>query len=145
MMGSEAANLPAVVHDPKTGEKPRHAPRYRVLVHNDDVTPMLFVADTLRRVKDRFEQVRIARDDVAFVVAERILKKDAKQQALVREHLKQFAPLYGSMNTDSFEVFQPSTKQFITLRVPYPQSFFTRAGTPRIDDPNTGWNDTPAI
>jgi len=57
-----------------------------------------FVADTLRRVKDRFEQVRIARDDVAFVVAERILKKDAKQQALVREHLAQFAPLYGSMN-----------------------------------------------
>ncbi|MBK8211738.1 MAG: hypothetical protein IPK78_19085 [Rhodospirillales bacterium] len=30
-----------------------------------------FVADTLRRVKDRFEQVRIARDDVAFVVAGR--------------------------------------------------------------------------
>ena len=57
-----------------------------------------FVADTLRRVKDRFEQVRIARDDVAFVVAERILKKDAKQQALIREHLKQFGPLYGSMN-----------------------------------------------
>ena len=57
-----------------------------------------FVADTLRRVKDRFEQVRIARDDVAFVVAERILKKDAKQQALIREHLKQFAPLYSSMN-----------------------------------------------
>jgi hypothetical protein len=57
-----------------------------------------FVAETLRRVKDRFEQVRIARDDVAFVVAERILKKDTKQQALIREHLKQFAPLYGSMN-----------------------------------------------
>ena len=57
-----------------------------------------FVADTLRRVKDRFEQVRIARDDVAFVVAERILKKNTKQQALIREHLKQFAPLYGSMN-----------------------------------------------
>jgi hypothetical protein len=57
-----------------------------------------FVADTLRRVKDRFEQVRIARDDVAFVVAERLLKKDAKQQGLIREHLKQFAPLYGSMN-----------------------------------------------
>ena len=57
-----------------------------------------FVADTLRRVKDRFEQVRIAREDVAFVVAERLLKKDAKQQALIREHLQQFAPLYGSMN-----------------------------------------------
>lgn len=57
-----------------------------------------FVADTLRRVKDRFEQVRIARDDVAFVVAERILKKNIKQEALIREHLQQFAPLYGSMN-----------------------------------------------
>jgi hypothetical protein len=57
-----------------------------------------FVADTLRRVKDRFEQVRIGRDDVAFVVAERILKKNAKQQSLIREHLKQFAPFYGSMN-----------------------------------------------
>jgi hypothetical protein len=57
-----------------------------------------FVSDTLRRVKDRFEQVRIARDDVAFVVAERLLKKDARQQSLIREHLKQFAPLYGSMN-----------------------------------------------
>jgi hypothetical protein len=46
-----------------------------------------FAADSLRRVKDRFEQVRIAREDVAHVVAERLLKKDAKQQALVREHL----------------------------------------------------------
>jgi hypothetical protein len=57
-----------------------------------------FIADTLRRVKDRFEQARIARDDVAFVVAERLLKKGTKQQALIREHLQQFAPLYGSMN-----------------------------------------------
>jgi hypothetical protein len=57
-----------------------------------------FVADTLRRVKDRFEQVRIAREDVAYVVSERLLKKDDKQQALIREHLTKFAPLYGSMN-----------------------------------------------
>lgn len=57
-----------------------------------------FAADSLRRVKDRFEQMRIAREDIAHVVAERLLKKDPKQQALVREHLTQFAPLYGSMN-----------------------------------------------
>ena len=56
-----------------------------------------FVADAPSGERS-FEQVRIARDDVAFVVAERILKKDAKQQGLIREHLKQFAPLYGSMN-----------------------------------------------
>ena len=63
-----------------------------------DSTRFQFVAETLRRVKDRFEQVRIAREDVAYVVSERLLKKDAKQQALVREHLQGFAPLYGSMN-----------------------------------------------
>jgi hypothetical protein len=63
-----------------------------------DSSRFQFVAETLRRVKDRFEQVRIAREDVAYVVAERLLKKDAKQQALVREHLQAFAPLYGSMN-----------------------------------------------
>ena len=34
-----------------------------------------FVADSLRRVKDRFEQILIARSDVKFVVAERLLKR----------------------------------------------------------------------
>jgi hypothetical protein len=57
-----------------------------------------FVADTVRRVKDRFEQLRIDREDVAFVVAERLLKKTPHQQALIRAHLEPFAPLYGSMN-----------------------------------------------
>jgi energy-coupling factor transporter ATP-binding protein EcfA2 len=57
-----------------------------------------FVADTMRRVKDRFEQVRIAREDVAYVVSERLLKKSDKQQALIREHLEPFAKLYGNMN-----------------------------------------------
>jgi Family of unknown function (DUF6079) len=57
-----------------------------------------FAADSLRRVKDRFEQMRIAREDVAHVVAERLLKKDARQQALVRDRLTKFAALYGTMN-----------------------------------------------
>ena len=49
------------------------------------------------------------------------------------------APMYSSVNTDSMELFQPSTRQFITLRVPYPLSFFARSGTGRVDNPNTGW------
>jgi hypothetical protein len=57
-----------------------------------------FAADSLRRVKDRFEQMRIAREDVAHVVAQRLLKKDARQQGLVRDHLAKFASLYGTMN-----------------------------------------------
>ena len=57
-----------------------------------------FVADTLRRVKDRFEQVRIAREDVAYVVSERLLRKTGEQREMIREHLEQFANLYGSLN-----------------------------------------------
>jgi hypothetical protein len=57
-----------------------------------------FVADTLRRVKDRFEQVVIARTDVKFVVAERLLRKTADQEALIRAYLIPFAKFYGHMN-----------------------------------------------
>ncbi len=57
-----------------------------------------FAADTLLRVKDRFEQFLIARRDVKFVVAERLLKKTADQEAQVRAHLEPFAKFYGKMN-----------------------------------------------
>lgn len=57
-----------------------------------------FVADSIRRVKDRFEQVLIAHKDVKFVVAERLLKKTADQQMNIREHLTPFAKFYGRMN-----------------------------------------------
>lgn len=57
-----------------------------------------FVADTVRRVKDRFEQVLIARQDVKYVVSERLLKKTAEQQTWTREHLSRFTRLYGDMN-----------------------------------------------
>jgi hypothetical protein len=56
-----------------------------------------FVNEQLRRVKDRFEQVRIAREDIAYVVEERLLKKDDAQKARIREHLMQFAPLYPNL------------------------------------------------
>ena len=63
-----------------------------------DNSKFQFVAETLRRVKDRFEQVRIAREDVAFVVSQRLLKKTPEQQGKIREHLTQYASLYGAMN-----------------------------------------------
>ncbi|MCZ8259129.1 MAG: DUF6079 family protein [Beijerinckiaceae bacterium] len=56
------------------------------------------VADSLRRVKDRFSQVLLARQDVSFVVAERLLKKTATQQDKIRTYLTPFAKFYGSMN-----------------------------------------------
>jgi len=56
------------------------------------------VADSLRRVKDRFTQVLLARQDVSFVVAERLLKKTADQQDKIRDYLGPFSKFYGSMN-----------------------------------------------
>jgi hypothetical protein len=56
------------------------------------------VADAIRRVRDRFEQVRIAREDVAFVVRERLLPKSAAQKTLIREHLTPFTPLFDGMS-----------------------------------------------
>lgn len=56
------------------------------------------VADSLRRVKDRFTQILLARQDVSFVVAERLLKKTADQQSKIQAYLTPFAKFYGSMN-----------------------------------------------
>lgn len=57
-----------------------------------------FVADSIRRVKDRFEQILIVRNDVKFVVAERLLKKTTEQQAKIRDFLMPFAKYYGGLN-----------------------------------------------
>lgn len=57
-----------------------------------------FVSESIRRVKDRFEQILIARNDVKFVVSERLLKKTPEQQAHIREYLIPFAKFYGGFN-----------------------------------------------
>lgn len=57
-----------------------------------------FISDRIRRVKDRFEQVFIARNDIKYVVSQRLLKKTADQQANIREYLIPFAKFYSNMN-----------------------------------------------
>ena len=42
-------------------------------------------------------------------------------------------------NSDSLILFDPSSKKFITVRVPYPLGFYTRNVDGRIDDPKAGW------
>lgn len=56
------------------------------------------VADSLRRVNERFTQLLLARQDVSFVVAERLLKKSADQQHKIRSYLTPFAKFYNNMN-----------------------------------------------
>lgn len=59
-----------------------------------------FVAEPIRRVKERFQQVRIVREDIAHVVSERLLKKTDEQKSLIREHLSNFTSLYNRLNED---------------------------------------------
>ena len=56
------------------------------------------VADSMRRVNERFTQILIDRQDVSFVVSARLLKKTVDQQHKIREYLMPFARFYGSMN-----------------------------------------------
>ncbi|MFH1176116.1 MAG: DUF6079 family protein, partial [Acidobacteriota bacterium] len=63
-----------------------------------DSPRFLFVADSLRRVKDRFDQILIARRDIKFVVTERLLRKTPEQRVQIRDLLTPFARFYGDMN-----------------------------------------------
>lgn len=75
-----------------------------------------FVADSLRRVKERFEQVRIVKEDISYVISERLLKKDEKQKALVREHLTSFTKLYSRLaeDMDKFVDLYPIHPSYLT-------------------------------
>lgn len=76
-----------------------------------------FVADSVRRVQARFEQIFIARKDVKFVVSERLLKKTIDQQAKIRDYLLQFSYCYGNMNErmDEFVKMFPIHPDYIDI------------------------------
>ena len=48
-------------------------------------------------------------------------------------------PIATGSNSDSLLVLDPQTRQWVTLRVPYPLGFYSRGLDGRIDDPNGGW------
>jgi len=76
-----------------------------------------FAANELRRVKDRFEQVLITRKDIKFVVAERLLKKNADQKNKIRAYLQPFAKFYSTMNErlDEFVELFPIHPDYIDI------------------------------
>ena len=92
-----------------------------------------FVADSICRVKDRFEQILIVRSDVKFVVAERLLKKTPEQQAKIRDYLLPFAKYYGGLNErmDEFVRLFPVHPDYIDTfeRVSDNGSCYTAANT----------------
>ena len=59
-----------------------------------------FQAEMLNKIEDRYTDLIITKEDVSFVVKERLLKKDLHQKAKIREHLLTFAPLFEGINTN---------------------------------------------
>jgi hypothetical protein len=48
-------------------------------------------------------------------------------------------PFATGSNSDALLALNPQTKEWTTLRVPYPLGFYSRGMDGRIDDPNGGW------
>ena len=80
-----------------------------------DSERLAFAAGSLLRVKDRFEQIVIAKSDVKFVVAERLLRKTAEQQAKIRDYLAPFGKFYERLNEgmDEYVRLFPVHPQYI--------------------------------
>lgn len=76
-----------------------------------------FVSKSLSRVKDRFQQVIIRKEDTAYVVSERILSKTPEQKAKIREHLMPFCNLYNEMSEriDDFVELYPIHPAYIDI------------------------------
>ncbi len=59
-----------------------------------------FQADMLNKIEDRYADLIITKEDVSYVVKERLLKKDIHQKKKIREHLLKFAHLFEGINTN---------------------------------------------
>lgn len=59
-----------------------------------------FQADMLNKIEDRYADLIITKEDVTYVVKERLLKKDIHQKQKIREHLLKFAHLFEGINTN---------------------------------------------
>lgn len=57
-------------------------------------------ADAIRRVRDRYQQVSIVRDDVAFVVKNRLLRKTVGQRDRIELHLRSFSAGFEGLAED---------------------------------------------
>lgn len=76
-----------------------------------------FVSETLKKVGDRFTQIIITKEATAYVVSERILKKNPEQKAMIRQHLEKFSGLYAGMSSkmDDFVDLFPIHPSYIEV------------------------------
>lgn len=91
------------------------------LIYN---TPQFqFAADMLGRVNDRFRQITITKQDVQFVVQQRMLHKTDEQRQIIRQHLSKFTEFFTDMHakldeyTNLFPVHPAFFDNFQLIRV----------------------------
>ncbi|NLI08750.1 MAG: hypothetical protein GX457_16925 [Thermotogaceae bacterium] len=76
-----------------------------------------FVADSIKRVQSRFDQSKIVKEDIAYVVSHRLLRKSDQQRSWIRKHLEKFTPLYRDMaeRLDDFVEMFPVHPSYIEI------------------------------
>ncbi|HPQ29756.1 MAG TPA: DUF6079 family protein [Desulfobacteraceae bacterium] len=57
-----------------------------------------FAADMLQKVNDRYKDIMITKEDVAFIVKNRLLRKDEHQKQKIKSHLDPFLALFTDMH-----------------------------------------------
>jgi len=57
-----------------------------------------FAAEMLQKVNDRYKDITITKEDVAFIVKNRLLKKNEHQKQKVRDHLDPFLKFFNDMH-----------------------------------------------
>lgn len=59
-----------------------------------------FAKDMLGRVNERYVDLTIQKEDVQFIVQQRLLQKNEHQKAQIRQHLSQFTVMFPNMNNN---------------------------------------------
>lgn len=62
-----------------------------------------FAAEMLLKVKDRYIDLTIRKEDVSFVVQNRLLRKSESQKTDIRKHLEKFVPFFSEMHAHLHE------------------------------------------
>lgn len=57
-----------------------------------------FAAEMLQKVNDRYKDIMITKEDVAFIVKNRLLSKNEHQKQMIKEHLDPFLSLFTDMH-----------------------------------------------
>ena len=76
-----------------------------------------FAAEQLSHINDRFVNVTIVRDDIAYVVEQRLLQKDEHQKQWIRDYIKRFDKLFPDIprRTEEYVSLFPVHPEYLSV------------------------------